>query len=77
MSAQVLFHPQLRLIDAARIAHGLGGRLVWSCGRLRIRKALRLTNQAAVAVEAEDYDAVLRNMRAARAAMFGGEPCAA
>lgn len=72
MTAQILFHPSLKVIDAARIAHGLGGRLVWRCGTLRIREALRLTNHAAAAVEVEDYDAALGHLHAARAAIFGG-----
>lgn len=50
MNAQVLFHPQLKLIDAARIARELGGDLVFRAGRVRIRAAMRHTDRAADAV---------------------------
>ena len=33
MTAQILFHPQLKAIDAARIAREQGGRLVWRSSR--------------------------------------------
>lgn len=72
MTAEILFHPSLKVIDAARIAHGLGGSLVWRCGQVRIRAAMRHTDRAADAVEVEDYEAVLRHLHAARAAIFGG-----
>lgn len=72
MSAQVLFHPQLTLVEAARIAGDMGGDLVCRVGRVRIRLAMRHNDAAMVAVEAENYDAALGHLRAAREAMFGG-----
>ena len=67
MTAQILFHPQLKAIDAARIAREQGGRLVWRSTRQHIKQAMRHTDQAAVASEAEDYYSALQHLRAARA----------
>lgn len=67
MTAQILFHPQLKAIDAARIAREQGGRLVWRSARQRIKQAMQHTDQAAVAAEAEDYYNALQHLRAARA----------
>lgn len=67
MTATILFHPQLKAIDAARIAREQGGRLVWRSARQRIKQAMQHTDQAAVAAEAEDYYNALQHLRAARA----------
>lgn len=37
MNAQILFHPQLKLTEAYRLAREQGGMLVCSMGRVRIR----------------------------------------
>lgn len=41
MTAQILFHPQLKAIDAARIAREQGGRLVWRSARQRLKQAMQ------------------------------------
>lgn len=66
MSAQVLFHPQLTLMEAARVANEQGGRLVWRNGRIRLLNAMRRVDLAAEAAEAADYLSALEHLRAAR-----------
>lgn len=75
--SNILFHPQLKLTEAYRLAREQGGMLVYSMGRVRIREAMRHNDQAAAAIEAENYDAALVHLRAAHEAIFGGESCAA
>lgn len=81
MTAAILFHPQLKAIDALRIARGQGKRMVWRTDRNRIKQAMQHNDQAAAAIEAEDYNTALGHLRAAREAAFGNEqedaPCRA
>lgn len=35
----IVFHPQLSMLDALRIAHAQGARLVWRLGRVRMAPA--------------------------------------
>ena len=75
--SNILFHPQLKLTEAYRLAREQGGMLVYSMGRVRIREAMRHNDQAAAEIEAGEYDAALVSLRAAHEAIFGGVPCAA
>lgn len=71
MTAAILFHPQLKAIDALRIAKGQGRRMVWRADRNRIKQAMQHNAQAAAAIEAEDYDAALGHLRAAHETALG------
>lgn len=44
--SEILFHPNLKLTEADRIAREQGGRLMWKCGRVRLLKAKQFTDLA-------------------------------
>lgn len=78
--SKILFHPNLNLHEAHRIAAEQGGSLIWSGGRVRLLNAMRLADQAAAAAEAEDYLTALGYWRAACAEIKKNvpevQPCA-
>jgi len=73
----ILFHPQIKALEAKRIVHAQGGRLVWRSSRAAIKEAIKHTDHAAAAIEADDYAAALKHMGDARQAIEGGVPCLA
>jgi len=78
MKSNILFHPQLKAIDALRIARAQGCRLVWrSATSVRIVKAMEHSRRANAAIETGDYEAALQHIRAARHQVDGMEGSAA
>jgi hypothetical protein len=73
--SEILFHPNMRLEDAALIARGQGGSLVRRTRLWGIRQALRHADSANAAVMEGNHEAALQQIRLARAAIDGGLPC--
>ena len=57
--AQIIFHPQLKLTEAAELARQQGGSLVWLGGRVRILKARHHADAANKAAAKGDHAAAL------------------
>jgi hypothetical protein len=62
----IMFHPDLPVIDAARIARDQGGWLAWHGKRIRLFKAKDHTGAAIEAVMKGDCEAALVHIGAAR-----------
>jgi hypothetical protein len=58
-SAELLFHPELTLVEADSLAKAQGGVLVWRGGRIRLLKAKDHAQAANAAVLVGDYEAAL------------------
>lgn len=75
--SKILFHPDISVVEAARIANSQGGRLVWKDTKPRYSRAMLHNRRALAAIEAQDYEGALGHIRAARDEVEGGAPCAA
>ena len=73
--SNILFHPNIPVVQAVKIAHSQGGRLVWTDLRPRYSRAMQHNRLALAAIEAQDYEAALGHIRAARAEIEGVAPC--
>lgn len=76
--SKILFHPDIPMIEAARIAHSQGGRLVWREERMRhLGRAMQHNKRALAEIWSDNYEGALVEIRAARAEIEKVKPCAA
>ena len=68
---ELLFHPNLNLMEAEVIAREQGGRLVWSRGRVRFIKAQMHADSALAAELNEDHQSALEHIGAAQRQIAG------
>lgn len=68
---ELLFHPNLNLVEAEVIAREQGGRLVWSRGRVRLMEARAHVDAAIEAVMGDQYEAALDDIDAAQRQVEG------
>lgn len=71
--SKILFHPQLKAIDAVRIAKEQGCRLVW---RQRLRKAQYHADAAHVAILNGQHEKALQHIRNGQQQIAEVMPCA-